>query len=233
MRIIGLIGGMSWVSTLEYYRIINETVKERLGGIHSAKCILYSVDIAEVIEGQEKRGWGEFTNQLIDITHKLENAGAGLVLICTNTVHRVYDDVQAKSNLPIIHIADATGEKIKEMGINKVGLLGTKLTMIEDFYKKRVKDGFGIDIVVPGKEEIELIHGIILNELVVDKITEPSKAKFSNIIDGLIENGAEGIILGCTEIPLLIKQEDVKVPVFDTTTIHAKAAVDFALKDNG
>jgi aspartate racemase len=233
MKIIGLIGGMSWVSSLEYYRMINETVKERLGGIHSAKCILYSVDIAEVIESQEKKGWGDFTNQLIDIAHKLENAGAGLILICTNTVHRVYDEMQAKTTLPILHIADATGEKIKENGISKVGLLGTRLTMKEDFYKKRLKDGFGIDTVVPRAEEIELIHGIILNELVVDKITESSKEKFRNIIDGLIENGAEGIILGCTEIPLLVKQEDVKVPIFDTATIHAKTAVDFALRGNG
>jgi aspartate racemase len=232
MKIIGLIGGMSWVSSLEYYRIINETVKDRLGGIHSAKCILYTVDIAEVIESQEKKGWGEFTNQLIDITRKLENAGAGLVLICTNTVHRVFDEVQAKSNLPIIHIADATGEKIKEKGIDKVGLLGTRLTMIEDFYKKRLKDGFGIDTIVPSAEEIESIHNIILSELVVDRTTEASRDRFKEIIGGLIDNGAEGIILGCTEIPLLVKQEDVKVPVFDTTTIHAKAAVDFALSDN-
>lgn len=230
MKIIGLIGGMSWVSSLEYYRIINEAAKERLGGIHSAKCILYSVDIAEVIESQEKRGWGEFTDQLIEIVNKLEGAGAGLVLICTNTVHRVYDKVQGKTNLPILHIADATGKVIKGMGIRKVGLLGTRLTMIEDFYKKRLVERFGIDTIVPDEEGIELIHSTILSELVVDKITETSKTRFLGIIEGLIEKGAEGVILGCTEIPLLVKQEDVKVPVFDTTTIHAKAAVDFALK---
>jgi aspartate racemase len=188
------------------------------------------VDIAEVIKTQEGKGWGEFTNHLIEIAHKLENAGAGLILICTNTVHRVYDQVQEKTNLPILHIADATGKEIKGMGIKKVGLLGTRLTMIEDFYKERLKDGFGIDTIVPDENGIELVHNTILSELVVDKITETSKTKFLGIIDGLIEKGAEGIVLGCTEIPLLVKQEDVKVPIFDTTTIHAMAAVDFALK---
>jgi aspartate racemase len=229
MKIIGLIGGMSWVSSMEYYRIINETVRDELGGIHSAKCILYSVDIAEVIESQDKKGWGEFTNHLIEIVNRLERAGAGLALICTNTVHRVYDEVQEKVNLPIIHIADAAGEKIKGMGIKKVGLLGTSLTMKEHFYKKRLKERFGIDTIVPDEKGIELVHDIILKELVVGKIIDSSKRKFLDVIGGLTEKGAEGVILGCTEIPLLVKQEDVNVPVFDTTAIHAKAAVDIAL----
>jgi aspartate racemase len=230
MKTIGLIGGLSWESSKEYYRIINETVNERLGGLHSAKCILYSVDFAECREIQQSKGWDELTKILIDAAQRLEAAGADLVLICTNTMHKLVPEIQRQIHVPILHIADATAEKALGKGLKKVGLLGTKMTMEEEFYKGRIGERFGIDVLVPDKDERDFIERVIFDELCVGKMNGSSKMRLKEIIQKLVENGAEGIILGCTEIPLLIKQEDVSVPVFDTAEIHAKAAVEFALK---
>lgn len=230
MKTIGLIGGLSWESSKEYYRIINETVNERLGGLHSAKCILYSLDFAESREIQQTKGWDEMTKILIDTAQRLEAAGADIVLICTNTMHKFMPEIQREIHVPILHIADATAEKVLEKGLKKVGLLGTKMTMEEDFYKGRLREKFGINVLVPDKDERDFIETVIIDELCVGKMNASSKKRFKQIIGKLVENGVEGIILGCTEIPLLIKQEDVNVPIFDTAEIHAKAAVEFALK---
>jgi aspartate racemase len=230
MKTIGLIGGLSWESSKEYYRIINETVNERLGGLHSAKCILYSLDFAESREIQQTKGWDEMTKILIDTAQRLEAAGADIVLICTNTMHKFMPEIQREIHVPILHIADATATKVLEKGLKKVGLLGTKMTMEEDFYKGRLGEKFGINVLVPDKDERDFIETVIIDELCVGKMNASSKKRFKQIIGKLVENGVEGIILGCTEIPLLIKQEDVNVPIFDTAEIHAKAAVEFALK---
>jgi aspartate racemase len=229
MKTIGLIGGLSWESSKEYYRIINETVNERLGGLHSAKCILYSLDFAESREIQQTKGWDGLTKVLIDAAQRLEAAGADIVLICTNTMHKSVPEIQREIHVPVLHIADATAEKVLGKGLKKVGLLGTKMTMEEDFYKGRIGERFGIDVLVPDKDERDFIERVIFDELCVGKMNASSKKRLKEIVGKLVDNGAEGIILGCTEIPLLIKQEDVNVPVFDTTEIHAKAAVEFAL----
>ncbi len=229
MKTIGLIGGMSWQSTLEYYRIINETTNERLGGSHSARCILYSVNFAEIGKLQADGKWDELTELIIRAAQILERADAEFIIICTNTIHKLADDVQKNVSIPILHIVDAVAKKIVEKGFSKVGLLGTKFTMEEDFYKKRLKEKYDIEVIIPEKEERETIHNIIYNELCLGKITGTSKDKFLKIIKNLNTNGAEGVILGCTEIPLLIKAGDVEIPIFDTTTIHAKASVEFAL----
>lgn len=231
MKVIGLLGGMSWESTLEYYRIINETVKKRLGGLHSAKCIIYSFDFAEIERLQREGEWDKLAEMLIDAARKLEACGAGLIVICTNTMHKLADKVEAKISIPLIHIVDATAEKILEKNIKQVGLLGTRFTMEEPFYKRRLEEKYDIKIIVPNFKEGEIVDRVIFEELVLGIIRQSSKEKFKQIIYSLVDRGAEGIILGCTEIPLLIKQEDVSVPVFDTTTIHARAAVEFALRD--
>jgi len=228
MKTIGLIGGMSWESSAEYYRIINETVKEKLGGLHSAKCIMYSVDFEEVEKLQHEGKWKEATELMIDAAKRIERAGADFVLICTNTMHKMADDVQSSINIPLLHIVDATAEKIISKGLKKVGLLGTKFTMEEDFYKERLRK-FGLEIIIPEEEEREIIHTIIFKELCLGEIKESSRKKFKDIIENLISKGAEGIILGCTEIPLLIREKDCSVPVFDTTRIHAQAAVEFSI----
>ncbi|AEA47817.1 aspartate/glutamate racemase family protein [Archaeoglobus veneficus] len=229
MKTIGLIGGMSWESTLEYYRIINETVKEKLGGLHSAKCIIYSVDFEEIEKLQHEGKWKELTEVMIDAAQRLEKAGADFVIICTNTMHKVAEEVQEGISIPLLHIADVTAEKIKEKGLRNVGLLGTKFTMEEDFYKKKLGES-GIEVIIPEEDERVVVHSVIYNELCQGIIRQESKERFKEIIGNLVSKGAEGIVLGCTEIPLLIKQEDVDVPVFDTTTIHAKSAVEFAMR---
>lgn len=231
MKTIGLIGGMSWESTLEYYKILNESVKERVGGLHSARCVVYSFDFEEIEELQHQGNWNKLTELMIEAAQKLEKTGAELIIICTNTMHKMADEVQRAIKIPLIHIADATAEVTKEKRLKKVGLFGTKFTMEEDFYKKRITEKHGIEVIIPNKDERELIHNVIYNELCLGILNPESKARFKEIVENLISNGAEGIILGCTEIPLLIKQEDIQVPVFDTTTIHAKSAVEFALKD--
>jgi aspartate racemase len=229
MKKIGLIGGMSWESSLEYYRIINETVKQRLGGLHSAESIMYSVDFDEIEKLQSQGNWQELTKVMIDSAQKLEKAGADLVIICTNTMHKMAGEVQNSVNIPLLHIADATAEKIKEKGCKKVGLLGTRFTMEEDFYKGRLIEKHGLEVIVPNSEERQIVHDIIYNELCLGEIKETSKEQFKKVIENLVKNGADGVILGCTEIPLLIKQEDVKVLLFDTTKIHAEYAVDYAI----
>ncbi len=232
MKTIGLIGGMSWESSLEYYRIINEKVKKELGGLHSAKSILYSVDFEEIQILQHKDEWDKLTKIMIDAAKSLEKAGADMIVICTNTMHKMADDVQNKITIPILHISDATAQSIQEHGLNKVGLLGTRFTMEQDFYKTRLSDKYGLDVIIPGNDDIDIVHKIIYDELCLGKIVESSKKEFLRIIENLVKNGAEGIILGCTEIPLLVKQADVSVPVFDTTNIHAERAVLEAIKTN-
>jgi aspartate racemase len=231
MKTIGLIGGTSWVSTLEYYKIINKTVNEKLGDAHSARLILYSVDFEEDIL-KNMDNWNKLTDDLVDISKKLEYFGADFLILCANTMHKIADDVQKSINIPVLHIADATGLKIVEKELKMVGLLGTNITMEEEFYKKRLKEGFDIDAIVPKKDERELIHKIIRDELTHDIIKDSSKQKYIKIIKNLVADGAQGIILGCTEIPLLIKENDLDIPVFDTTSIHAKAAADYACLKN-
>ena len=229
MKTIGLIGGMSWESSAEYYRIINETMKEKLGGLHSAKCIMYSVDFEEIEKLQHAGKWKEATEVMIDAARRVEKGGADFIVICTNTMHKMADEVQSSITIPLLHIADATAEKIRSKGLKKVGLLGTKFTMEEDFYKGRLSNTFGLDVIIPEEDEREIVHDIIYKELCLGEIKKSSKKKFKKIIENLVSRGAEGIILGCTEIPLLIKQEDCSVPLFDTTEIHARSAVELSL----
>ena len=230
MKTIGLIGGMSWESSIEYYRIVNETVRERLGGLHSAKCLMYSLDFAEIEVLQQKGAWEEATCSLVNAAQIVERGGADFVLICTNTMHRMAEDVQKQIGIPLLHIADATAERIKKQGLSKIGLLGTKFTMEEDFYKGRLIERHGLEILIPDEDERQTVHRVIYDELVLGIIQPASTAKYIEIIDGLIERGAEGVILGCTEIGLLVSQDDVQIPLFDTTLIHATAAVDYALE---
>ena len=228
MKTIGLIGGTTWHSTIEYYRIINETVNEKLGGKHSARCIIYSMNFEETMV-KNWEDWDEITKSLTFFAKKLENAGAELLIICANTPHKIADSIQSEISIPLIHIADVTGKKIQEKGLKKVGLIGTSYTMNEDFIKERIKDKYGIEVLVPDIDDQNIIEDIILNELTFNNLKDSSRKKYIEIIEKLVDNGAEGVILGCTEIPLLIKQDDVEIPVFDTTSIHAKAAVDFSI----
>jgi aspartate racemase len=230
MKTIGLIGGMSWNSSLEYYRIINETIKEKLGELHSAKCILYSVDLAEIEHLQHEGKWKDLTEVMIDAAQKLERANAEFVVICTNTMHKMADDIQNNINIPILHIVDAVAERILDMGLKKVGLLGTRFTMEGDFYKKMLKEKHDIETIIPDNDEREMIHDVIYNELCRGTIKRSSRERFEKTIKNLNANGAEGVILGCTEIPLLIKEKDVDIPLFDTAAIHARSAVEFALE---
>jgi len=230
MKTIGLVGGMSWESTLEYYRVMNQYTKERLGGFHSAKIVLYSVDFAEVESRQHEGRWDDLTRLMIHAAQRVERAGAELLVICTNTMHKMADDVQRQIRIPILHIVDVTAAEIIRRSMRKVGLLGTRFTMEQDFYKQRLIRDHGLEVIIPDEKEREDIHNILYNELCLGEIKEPSKRTFRAIIAGLESRGAQGIILGCTEIPLLVSQEDYKIPLFDTTTLHARAAVDFALE---
>ena len=230
MKTIGLIGGMSWESSLEYYRIINETVKRELGGFHSAKSLMYSVDFQEIEELQHQGRWEDATRIMIDAAQRVEKGGADFVVICTNTMHLMAEDIKKNIRIPLLHIADVTAAKIKEMGHTIVGLLGTRFTMEQDFYKGRLKDNHGIDVLIPEEEERIEIHTILYDELCLGSIKTISKDKFQNIIANLESRGAEGIILGCTEIPLIVKQEDYEIFLYDTTTLHAQAAVHYALR---
>ena len=227
---MGMIGGMSWESTLEYYRIVNETTKNRLGGFHSAKCILYSVDFAEVEKLQHLGDWDELTRLMKDAARKLEGAGADFVIICTNTMHKMADEVQEVIRIPILHIVDVTAEAIRANREKRVGLLGTKFTMEQDFYKGRLRDKHGVEVVIPGEEERQIVHDILYSELCMGEIKELSKGKFKSVIQNLVDRGAQSVILGCTEIPLVVSQDEYDIPVYDTTTLHAQAAVDFALQ---
>ncbi|AZV57797.1 aspartate/glutamate racemase family protein [Clostridium sp. AWRP] len=230
MKKIGLIGGMSFESTLEYYKIINETVNKTLGGLHSAECILYSVDFNEIEILQHQNKWEELSNIMVNAAQSLKKGGADFIIICTNTMHKLAPDIESKAGIKVLHIAEAAGKKIIEKHIKTVGLLGTKFTMEEGFYKKVLKDKFNINVSIPDEDGREVIHQIIYNELCKGVIKNSSREKYKQIINNLHLNGAEGIVLGCTEIPLLIQQKDVDIPIFDTTTIHAVSAVEFALK---
>lgn len=231
MKTIGLIGGISWESSLEYYRIINETTNSRLGGFHSAKCLMYSVDFHEIEKLQHQSKWDELTDIMVSTAERLKRGGADFIVICANTMHRDADAIENKAGIKVLHIAEATGEKIVQQGIKRVGLLGTKFTMEQDFYKKVLKDNFNLDVIIPDDNEREIIHYVIFKELCKGIINETSKAKYQEIINNLKMKGAEGVILGCTEIPLLIKQADVTLPIFDTTMIHAVSAVEYALNN--
>ena len=229
MKTIGLVGGMSWESTLEYYRIINEGVKEKAGGFHSAKIVLYSVDFQEVESRQHQGRWDELTRLMIDAAQRVERAGAECLLICTNTMHMMADQVQDSIRIPLLHIVDVTAQAVKSSSFKKVGLLGTRFTMEQDFYRGRLQKKHGFEVVIPEEQDRALIHAILYDELCLGKISPTSRKVFQGIIAKLEDQGAQGVILGCTEIPLLVKQEDYEIPLFDTTTLHARAAVDFAL----
>jgi amino-acid racemase len=228
--VIGLIGGMSWESSAEYYRIINREMQKRLGGVHSARSLMWSVDFGEIESLQHLGDWDKLTEQMIDAAIRLERGGADFVLMCTNTMHRMAGAVSEAITIPLLHIADPTGEKIRAAGFGKVGLLGTAFTMEQDFYKARLKNLFGLEVIVPKAEDRRTVHEIIYKELVVGKVLPRSRDLYRKIITSLIGEGAQAIILGCTEIMLLVSDEDSAVPLFDTTTIHAIAAVDRALR---
>ena len=228
MKTIGLIGGMSWESTVSYYQLINETIKEKLGGLHSAKILLYSVDFAEIERYQASGDWDKSAEVLSQIAQNLEQAGADFIVICTNTMHKVAPQIQENISIPILHIAQATAEVLLENGIQKVGLLGTKYTMTQDFYKEKLFEA-GLDVVIPDQAGVEEVNRIIYDELCLGQIKESSKQNYLSIIDDLKKAGAEAVILGCTEIGLLVKQEDTDVPLFDTTVIHAQKAAEFAV----
>lgn len=229
MRTIGMIGGMSWESSIEYYRITNEIVKEKLGGLHSAKSLMYSVDFAEIESLQHANRWEEATQAMIAAAQHLEAGGADFVVICTNTMHKMADDVESAIGIPLLHIADATADAIKAQGLTRIGLLGTRFTMEEDFYRGRLVEKHGLDVIIPDEEDRETIHRVIYDELVLGEIKTESREAYKKIIEKLIAEGAQGIILGCTEIGLLVKEEDSPVPVFDTAYIHAVTAVEYAL----
>lgn len=228
MKTIGLIGGMSWESTIPYYRIINEAVKDRLGGLHSAKIILYSVEFDEIERCQSSGDREKSGGILGRAAQGLEAAGADFLLICTNTMHKVAPQIASMVHIPILHIADAAAGALEKHRIRRVGLLGAKYTMTQDFYKQRLTDR-GIDVLIPDEADIDLVNGVIFHELCVGELKDASRREFQRIIGRLAERGAEGVILGCTEIGLLIHQADSPLPVFDTTLIHARRAAELAL----
>ena len=228
MKTIGLIGGMSWESTVPYYAIINRHVAGVLGGLHSAKVILYSVEFDEIEKCQSSGDWARSAGILADAARRLQTAGADLILICTNTMHKVYGEVAGAVDVPVIHIADATADALERDGIKRVALLGTRYTMTEDFYKSRLIDR-GFDVLIPEGDDIGLVNTEIFDELCVGIHKEESRREFARIIDELKARGAEAVILGCTEIGMLVKQEDSSLPVYDTTVIHATRAAELAL----
>ena len=231
MKVIGLIGGMSWNSTLEYYRIINESFARRLGGLHSARMVLYNLDFAELQKAQHEGRWDDTAGILVEAGNAVKRAGADFLVICANTMHKVADDVEEKVGLPLLHIVDVTGDAIKELGLHRIGLLGTRFVMKEPFYQERFRDHFAIELLVPREDDIDTIHQIIYNELCESKIKASSRRVCTDIINKLVNKGAEGIVLGCTELPLLIQPGDIHAPIFDTTRLHAEAAVNLALAE--
>ena len=230
MKTIGLIGGLTWLSTLDYYRLLNEKINEKLGGVESGRIILYSVNFAEIKILTENGQWDAIANIMIEAARKLEQAGSDCIIVGANTMHKIADEIQQSINIPLIHIAEVTARQIKKQELHKVALLGTKYTMQFDFYKKKLAD-LGIHTIIPGNNEIEMINTAIYSEMSKGNFLPVTKQRILAVIEELVKKGAEGVILGCTEIPILIKQEDCKVPVFDTTQIHANAAVAFALSD--
>ncbi len=228
MKTIGLIGGMSWESSIEYYRIINEVTKSKLGGLHSAKSVMYSVDFAEIEALQHQSRWQEAADLMVSAAQSIERAGADFVVLCTNTMHKLADEIEANIQVPFLHIADATAEKIQSSGIQKIGLLGTHFTMEQDFYRGRLVDKHGLQVLIPNDDDREVVHRVIYEELCLGIINPESRKQYIEIMNRLVELGAEGIILGCTEIELLVQTRDATVGLFATTRIHAEAAVEKA-----
>jgi aspartate racemase len=231
-KTIGLIGGISWKSSIEYYRIINEEIRARLGGHHSADCLLYSFDFADIAYLQMQDAWDEAADRMIEAARRLEHGGAKCIVICANTMHKVADAVQNAVDLPLIHIADPTAKAIRAQRLNIVGLLGTTFTMRHDFYKGRLAQKYELNVIVPEEDDMQMVNRVIYDELTKGIIRDKSREAYVKVIDRLAEQGAQGVILGCTEISLLIGQKDSRLPVFDTAHLHAVAAVDFALADD-
>jgi aspartate racemase len=231
VRTIGLIGGMSWESTVPYYRVINETVRDRLGGLHSAKIILYSVDFHDIERLQDAGDWLEAGRRLAQVARSLELAGADCIVLCTNTMHRVAPAIEEAVAIPFFHIADPTAEEIKRSGLVRVGLLGTRFTMEQAFYRQRLQDLHGIDVVVPDDADREIVHRVIYDELCVGKVLDASRGQYRRIINRLVERGAQAVILGCTEISMLVGPADSPVPVFDTTSLHSTRVAEWAASD--
>jgi len=229
MKTIGLLGGMSWESSLEYYKQINQEIKKQLGGLHSAKIVLNSVDFEQIEKLQHQGDWDSLADILSQASKEIQNANADFLVICTNTMHKVVPQIKQNITIPILHIADATAEALIKDGIKKVGLLGTAFTMEQDFYKKRLEDKYGLEVIVPNTNDRKIVHDIIYNELCLGIISENSKKEYLRIMDTLVRNDAQGIILGCTEIGLLINQKDTNIPLYDTTKIHIYEAVKYAL----
>lgn len=230
MKTIGLLGGMSWESTVEYYRIINERIRDRMGGLHSARIVIHSFDFAEIEQLQRGDRWEDAARTLTDASRNLERAGAEILVICTNTMHKVAEEIQGGISIPLLHIADAAAARIRESGIRKVGLLGTAFTMEEDFYRGRLKRKHGIEAIAPDAEDRETVHRVIYEELCIGEIRDRSRRKFREIIGRMVSRGARGVVLGCTEIPLLVREGDADVPLFDTTEIHAVEAAEWAIE---
>lgn len=229
MKTLGLMGGMSWESTVPYYRLINEGIKARLGGLHSARLVLYSVDFAEIEQLQSAGRWAEAGRMLAQAAHALQAAGAQGLVLCTNTMHKVADAIASAVDLPLIHIADATALAVRSAGLQRVGLLGTRFTMEQDFYKARLQKAFGLDVLVPDPAGRDEVHRIIYQELCLGQVHDASRDAYRRVMNELAAQGAQGIILGCTEIGLLVNANDSPVPLFDTTALHAQAAVDWML----
>lgn len=229
MKIIGLLGGMSWESTAEYYRILNETVKDKLGGLHSAEILLYSVDFEPIEQLQRQGDWERAAAILAEGAQRLEQAGADLILLCTNTMHKVAEEIAAAISIPFLHIADVTARAVQQQGLSTVGLLGTRFTMEHSFYRERLEQQ-GLQVVLPDQPSRNKVHRIIYEELCLGSVNLDSRKQFTAVMQSLVDQGAQGIILGCTEIMLLVKPEDSPVPLFDTTAIHAQAAVELAMQ---
>lgn len=233
MKTIGMLGGMSWESTASYYKAINEGIRDTLGGLHSAQICMYSVDFEEIEKLQHQGNWAETAVILAGAARSIEAGGADFLLICTNTMHKVAPEIEEAISIPVLHIADATAEKLKENNVKRVGLLGTCYTMEEDFYKGRLTEKYNIEVVVPDEEAQDIVHNVIFSELCLGKISEQSRQEYLAVIDSLREKGAEAVILGCTEIALLVQQQHTAVPLYDTTEIHASAAVELATRISG
>ena len=229
MKVIGLIGGMSWESTVPYYRIVNETVKQRLGGLHSARVVLYSVDFDEIERLQHSDQWTVAGERLAYVACAVERAGAECVVLCTNTMHKVVPQIEAAVRIPLLHIADATAAEIKSAKVSTVGLLGTRFTMEQDFYKDRLQRDHGLRVVIPNADDRAIVHRVIYEELCLGNVVDGSRGEYRRVMDDLVRQGAQAIILGCTEITLLVQPSDSAVPLFDTTSIHARKAAEWAL----
>lgn len=232
MKTIGLLGGMSWESTILYYQFLNEGVRERLGGLHSARILMRSVDFAEIEQFQVRGQWQEAGERLALFAKGLQEAGADMILICTNLMHKVAPRIRAEIDVPVLHIADAAGMQIQRRGLNTVGLLGARYTMQEGFYRERLKEKFGLDVVIPDADDCEYVHQVIFKELCQGKFTETARRNYLDIIERLRQRGAEGVILGCTEIPLLVRQDDTDLPLFNTTALHAEYALEYAFDES-